>query len=173
MQTSLNPVTPGLLLALVTLLPSARPALGDEQISFTGKEVFVSSTPVSFVFPLSTTEVEAKGKLTHFGHYTLSGVTVINVLQATATGTSTMTFEDGDQLFLTLTGYAVQPFSLKETLAAYTVTGGTGRFQGASGGWTSDAHFVFPVNAGVSPNPYKAAISGQIELPECSEEDEE
>jgi hypothetical protein len=104
-------------------LTLVRPALADDVVSFKGREVSVSSTPVSFVFPLSTSQVVAEGWLTHFGHYTLSGLTVINVLLASATGTSTMTFANGDMLFLTLTGHALQPLSLKETVANFTVTG--------------------------------------------------
>ena len=166
-------ITTGLFLAALTLSTLAQPALADDLVSFKGKEVSVSSTPVSFVFPLSTSHVVAEGRLTHFGHYTLSSVTVINVLLASATGTSTMTFGDGDMLFLTLTGHALQPFSLKETVANFTVTGGTGRFAGVTGGWTTDSHFAFPVNAGAPVNPYTALVSGEFSFPECAEEEQE
>jgi hypothetical protein len=163
----------GLFLAALTLLAVARSAMAEDSVFFKGKEVFVSSTPVSFVFPLSTTQVVAEGRLTHFGHYTLSGITVINVLLASATGTSTMTFADGDMLFLTLTGHALQPFSLKETVAEFTVTGGTGRFAGATGGWTTDSHFAFAVNAGAPVNPYTALLSGQFSFPDSCDEEQE
>ena len=170
-----NNVTIGLILAALTLLTLARPALADDSgsVSFTGEEVFVSSTPVSFVFPLSTSQVVAQGRLTHFGHYTLSSVTVVNVLSASATGTSTMTFANGDMLFLTQTGHALQPLSLKETVANHTVTGGTGRFAGVTGGWTTDSHLAFPVNAGAPVNPYTASISGQFSFPESGEDEQE
>jgi hypothetical protein len=172
-ESKRDKMTTGLFLAALTLLTLAPPALADDLVSFKGKEVSVSSTPVSFVFPLSTSHVVAEGRLTHFGHYTLSGVTVVNVLLASATGTSTMTFEDGDMLFLTLTGHALQPFSLKETVANFTVTGGTGRFAGVTGGWTTDSHFAFPVNAGAPVNPYTALISGQFSFPESAEDEQE
>src|SRR5690348_11057140 len=163
----------GLFLAALTLLNVARPAMAEDSVFITGKEAFVSNTPVSFVFPLSTSRVVAEGRLTHFGHYTLSGVTVVNVLLASATGTSTMTFPNGDMLFLTLTGHALQPFSLKETVAIFTVVGGTGRFASVTGGWTTDSHFAFAVNAGVTVNPYTATLSGQFSLPDSDEPEQE
>src|SRR6185437_8187111 len=123
----------------------------------------------SFVFPLSTSQVVAEGRLTHFGRYTLSGVTVVNVLLASATGTVTMTFADGDRLFLTLTGHALQPFSLKETVAVFTVTGGTGRFAGVTGGWQTDSHFAFAVNAAAPVNPYTAVLCGRFSFPDSDE----
>jgi hypothetical protein len=84
-----------------------------------------------------------------------------------------MTFANGDMLFLTLTGHALKPLSLKETVGRYTVTGGTGRFAGVTGGWTFDAHFAFPVNAGAPVNPYTALISGQFSFPESGEDEQE
>jgi len=163
----------GIFLAALTLLTVASAAMAQDSVVFKGKEVSVSSTPVSFVFPLSTSQVVAEGRLTHFGHYTLSGITVVNVLLASATGTSTMTFADGDKLFLTLTGHALQPFSLKETVANLTVTGGTGRFAGATGGWTTDSHFAFAVNAGVPVNPYTALLNGQLFFSDADDEEQE
>jgi hypothetical protein len=163
----------GLFLAALTLLTVARPAMAEDSVFFKGKEVSVSSTSVSFVFPLSTSQVVAEGRLTHFGHYTLSGLTVVNVLSASATGTATMTFADGDMLFLTLTGHALQPFSLKETVANFTVTGGTGRFAGVTGGWTTDSHFAFAVNAGAPVNPYTALLRGQFSFPDSCDEEQE
>jgi hypothetical protein len=166
-------MTLGLLLGALTLLPLTRSALAEDAVSFKGKETFVSSTPVSFSFPLAENLTVSKGRLTHFGHYTLTGVTVINVLLASATATSTMTFANGDMLFLTMTGYALTPFSLKETVGSYTVTGGTGRFEGATGGWDFDAHFDFAVNAQVSVNPYTAVLEGSFAFPDSDEEDDE
>jgi len=152
------------LLAALVLLPFARPALGAEEVAFKGEEVFVSSTPVSFSAPLAVNDTVATGTLTEFGRYTLTGRTVINVLLASATATSTMAFTNGDQLLLTMTGHAVEPFSLQETVGTYTVTGGTGRFAGATGGWSFVAHFDYPVNAGVAVNPYTAVLDGHFSL---------
>ena len=65
-------------------------------------------------------------------------------------------------LFLDMEGHAV-PTNLTKTVANFTVTGGTGRFEGATGSFTSSnqlAHFV-----GASSNPYVAEIEGTISTP--------
>lgn len=165
-------MTIGLFLAALALLTAARPAMAEDAVFFRGNEVFVSSTPMSFSFPFATNKTVAQGRLTHFGHYTLTGITVINVLLASATATSTMTFADGDMLFLTSSGYALQPFTLKETVGTYTVTGGTGRFAGVTGGWSFDAHFDFAVNAGAAVNPYTAVLKGSFSFPDSEDEQE-
>jgi len=168
-----NKMTVGVLLAALTLLTLARPALANDPVQFRGEEVFVDSTPLSFTFPFSSNLTTAEGRVSHFGHYTIVGVTVINVTTATATGTLRMTVANGDILFATVTGYALQPFSLKQTVATFTITGGTGRFEGATGSWTTVSLFVNAVNAGVRPNPYTAVLKGSISLPNSSEEDED
>lgn len=158
-----------LLLAAVALWCFVRPARADEQVSFTGEEAFVSSTPVSFSAPLAVNDTVATGTLTAFGPYALTGRIEINVLLASGTATSTMTFTNGDQVFLTMTGHALEPFSLQATVGTYTVTGGTGRFTGATGGWSFEAHFDFPVNAGAAVNPYTATLEGRFSLHAATE----
>src|SRR4051812_10125163 len=145
--------------------------MAGELVSFKGKEASVDSTPLSFSFPFVSNLTTAEVKGTHLGNYTIIGVNVINVTSATATGTFRMVAANGDILFLTMTGYALQPFSLKQTVAYFTVTRGTGRFEGATGSWTSNSHFVYPVNAPVSVNPYVADLTGTISLPKHNEED--
>ncbi len=137
---------------------------GGEQLVIKGREIYVDSTPISFAFPFSSALSTAEGKATHLGHYTIVGVLTVDVTTATATGIFRLTTEDGDILFLTLTGYALQPFSLKETVGDFTVTGGTGRFANATGGWHLDSHFVYPVNAGAASNPYVGQLDGVVSI---------
>ena len=136
--------------------------MADQQLAINGTEIYVDSTPISFVFPLASNLTTAEGEASHLGHYTIVGLTTIDVTTASATGTFRLITEAGDILFLTMTGHALQPFTLKETVADLTVTGGTGRFVGATGGWHMDSHFVYAVNAGMASNPYVGQISGVI-----------
>jgi hypothetical protein len=172
-KAKFNKITVGLLLAALALLTLAQPAWANDPVQFKGKEVFVDNTPLSFTFPFASNLTTAEGRLTHFGHYTLIGVTVIDVTTATATGILRMTVANGDILFVTVTGHALQPFSLKQTVAIFTITGGTGRFEGATGSWTTDSFFVNAVNAGVSPNPYVGVLKGSISLRGCDHGDED
>ena len=162
MNTKLNSVKVSLVLMALTLLTLARPVMAGDQVPFKGEEMYVDSVPLSFHFPFASNLTSAEGEATHLGHYTIVGVTVINVLAASATGNLTVTADNGDMLFVTLTGHALMPFSLKETVADFTITGGTGRFEGATGGWHTDSHFANAVNAGVTPNPYVAVLEGAI-----------
>ena len=63
-----------------------------------------------------------------------------------------------------MAGHAV-PTDLTRTVANFTVTGGTGRVEGATGSFTADNQFGFAVNPPVSPNPYVAEIEGTISTP--------
>jgi hypothetical protein len=157
--------TTAFLLTALALAPLCQNATADDQLEIKGQQIYVDSTPVSFTFPFSTTLTTAEGKATHLGHFVVVTVTTVNVLNATATGTMRVITDGGDTLFATLTGYALQPFSLKETVADITITGGTGRFEGANGGWRQDSHFDFAVNAGVPVNPYIAYLAGAISKP--------
>jgi hypothetical protein len=157
-----------LALTALTLLPLAYPAMAEQQVPLKGAEVGVLSS-VSFDFPFATILCTAKGEATQLGHYTVTGILVVNVLSSTATGTFTMTAANGDMLFTTMTGYTLQPPSLKETVDNHTVTGGTGRFAGATGSWVLDSHFAF-VFGDVSSDPYVAELEGTVSTPGANKE---
>jgi hypothetical protein len=162
MNSKQNCIKIGLVLATLSLLLQALPAMADNSFSFKGKEIYVDSTPFAFQFPFASSLTTGQGRATHLGHYTVIGVTVINVTTATATGILRMIVDNGDILFVTMTGHALQPLSLKQTVADFTITGGTGRFEGATGSWQTISDFPNQVNAGVIPNPYVARITGTI-----------
>lgn len=74
------------------------------------------------------------GEATHLGRFTLlSEFTVIPPPVSTASGTATWTAADGDEIFTTLAGQAVITFPIAAIGETHTITGGTGRFAGASG----------------------------------------
>jgi hypothetical protein len=152
----------GVLLAGFALSCASKQTFAGDEHAIKGEEIYVDSTPLSFNFPFAANLTTAEGKASHLGHYTIVGVTTINVITASATGTFRLVTDSGDILFATMTGHALQPFSLKETVADFTITGGTGRFAGASGEWHVDSHFTYPVNAGAPSNPYFAELVGLI-----------
>jgi hypothetical protein len=98
------------------------------------------------------------------GHFTLTSDIAVDVRFGTATGTATLTAANGDMLFLDLEGYAVTP-ALIETVAIYTITGGTGRFEGATGSFTAHVWHEFAVNLGVAIDPYIGLFGGTISPP--------
>jgi hypothetical protein len=159
LKPSINAV---LLLSTCALSAILPPSSASDELAIKGTEIFVDNTPISFNFPFSSSLTTAEGKATHLGHYVIVGITTVNVATASATGTLRVITDGGDILFVTVTGHALFPFSLKETVADMTITGGTGRFEGATGGWHVDSHFAFPVNAGVPQNSYVAELTGII-----------
>ncbi len=86
------------------------------------------------VFPTLSADGTAEGTATHLGRYSATFNATVNVLDGTATGAYTFTAANGDQLFATFTGLGVPAedgtANITETL---TITGGAGRFAGASG----------------------------------------
>src|SRR2546425_1214057 len=123
MKIKQNCLKVGLVLTALAVLPLAYPALAKDQVPFKGVEVGTLSF-VSFDYPFITVHCTAEGDATYLGHYTVSGTLLVDVNSPTATGTFTMTAANGDKLFTTMTGYALQPPSLKETVDTHTVTGG-------------------------------------------------
>ena len=163
MKLKQNYVKVGLLLTALALLPLVYPAMAKDDVPFKGVEVGALSF-VSFDFPFATISGTGEGEATHLGHYTVTCILVVDVTSATETGTWTLTAADGDMLFMTTTGIALQPPSLKETVDTFTVTGGTGRFEGATGSWVMDSHFAF-VFGGTGSDPYEAVLEGIISTP--------
>ena len=161
MKIKQNYLKVGFLLTALTLLPIAQPAMAKDQVPFKGVEVG-DITGVAFDFPFATLLQTAEGEATHLGHYTLTGDFVVDVRFGTATGVFTLTAANGDKLFLNMEGHAV-PTDLTKTVANFTVTGGTGRFEGATGSYTSHNQLAFSV--GTSPNPYLGVLEGTISTP--------
>jgi len=152
----------GLVLTALTLLPLAYPAMAGDEVPYKGKEVG-AITRGAFQFPFSHQSTAAEGEATYIGHYTLTGNFVVDVRSGTATGVFTLIAANGDKLFSTMTGYALQPPSLKETVDTHTVTGGTGIFEGATGSWVLDSHFAFLF--GLPSEPYVGVLEGTISTP--------
>jgi hypothetical protein len=73
------------------------------------------------------------GNATHLGRFTLTSDFTVDVATATAVGTAVWTAANGDQLFTTVTGEAVVTFPNAAIVETHVITGGTGRFAGASG----------------------------------------
>lgn len=164
MKMKQNSLKVSLSLAALTLLPLAYSAMAGAEVPFKGVEVG-GLTGGPFNFPIVTIFCAGEGEATHLGHFTVTGEYFVNVLDATATGAFTITAANGDQLFITSIGHSLQPPTLKETVEDVTVTGGTGRFKGATGSWFMDAHFDFVFGGPEVTDPYVATLEGIISTP--------
>lgn len=109
---------------------------GIHTVPFRGSlEGTVTITPLTP--PFSSVVITASGNATGLGAFTLQVPHIVNFATATGEGTFTFTAANGDRLTASFTGRAdtSQPiFSIVENA---TITGGTGRFAGATGTFTA------------------------------------
>jgi len=72
----------------------------------------------------------ATGQATHLGRFTRTETIVVDLLTGTFAGTLKFTAANGDRLCADVAGHFTSPDS---AVGTYVFTGGTGRFQNASG----------------------------------------
>jgi hypothetical protein len=80
------------------------------------------------------------GLATHLSEFTYSYRVLVNIQEGSATGTGELIAANGDRVFLSITGQG-EPIgtdvpNLNSILEIDSITGGTGRFAGATGGVT-------------------------------------
>jgi hypothetical protein len=113
-----------------------------QEVPFKGRlEGTVTITPLAP--PFVSALVNATGNATQLGEFTLAIPHVVNRMDRTAVGTYQFTAANGDTLSADFTGQATPTptpgvLYIEETA---TITGGTGRFAGATGGFTSERLF--------------------------------
>jgi len=121
-------------LAVVAMLGLARPGVASDQVTFSGSlEGSETQTPLpdGFLFGVVT----ASGEATQLGKYQLTMPHVVNLATRTGVGTFEFVAANGDTLFGTITGQAT-PTATEGVISIVehgTITGGTGRFEGATG----------------------------------------
>jgi hypothetical protein len=126
----------GLALAIVVVLGLAGPVTAQEQVPFYGRLVGVD-TATAVNPPFVSVEVNTEGNATHLGRFTLDELATVNIFTRVATGTFLFTAANGDTVFGTFSGLATLTAPDVLTIVENAIiTGGTGRFDGATGGFT-------------------------------------
>ena len=125
-----------LLLATVTLLACApQSAQAGAEKPFHAN--FLTQVQTVLEFPFLHVYVTARGKATYLGTTTaFTDDQLVNVIDGSGTATYTLTADDGDTLILALVvpvGGTINVTGGVLFSGTYTVSGGTGRFTGASG----------------------------------------
>jgi hypothetical protein len=104
-------------------------------------------------------DVDATGNATHLGRYSLAIPHVVDMATRTAAGTYEFVAANGDTLIAEFTGFAM-PTATPGVLVIVetaTITGGTGRFAGASGGFICERQF--DAIAGTTVGYFEGTIS--------------
>jgi len=147
-----------LALAAFAVLGLAGPVAAGEQVPFKGSlegDVTEAFDPAT---GLVNVDIDAAGAATQLGRFTLDIPHVVNPATHTAVGTYQFTAANGDTLTADFTGHAtpIAPgvLYIEETA---TITGGTGRFAGATGSFTTER--LFDMVAGTTAGSFKGTIS--------------
>ena len=144
-------------LAVLTVLGLASQSVAGKQVPFKGSldgVVTTTGTP-----PIVSVNVDATGNATHLGHFTLAIPHEVNRTTSTATGSYHFTAANGDTLSADFTGQATPTttpgvLSIVETA---TITGGTGRFAGATGNFITER--LYDTIAGTTTGSFNGTIS--------------
>ena len=132
-----------LTLALLALLALAGPAAAErqgKQVPFRGRLEGNVTTVTPLTPPFVAVTLEGEGHATQLGHFDVSSSIVANAADGTAVGTYEFTAANGDTLTADYTEYFTPtdvPGVFSDVITA-TITGGTGRFAGATGSFVSD-----------------------------------
>jgi hypothetical protein len=145
-------------LSVVAALRAADPVWAGERVPFKGRlDGDVTVTPLAP--PLLQVGVDATGNATHLGRFALDIPHVVNLATRSAAGAYEFTAANGDKLYADFTGTATPTGTpgvlyIEETA---TITGGTGRFAGATGSFTTER--LYDTAAGTTTGSFEGTIS--------------
>jgi hypothetical protein len=126
-----------LALAVVSMLSLARPAAAGNEVPLKGDmQGDVVHTAVSPT--VDSVVISAVGNVAHLGTAAITSTHLVDRVARTAVGTYEFTAANGDTLRADFVGHAT-PTATPGILAIVeeaTITGGTGRFEGATGSFT-------------------------------------
>jgi hypothetical protein len=151
----------GVALAIMALAGLAGPAAAEgqrKQVPFRGRmEGVATVTPLTP--PFVAVDIEESGNATQLGHFDVSSSNVTNRADRTAVGTFLFTAANGD----TLTADFTLSFTFTDVPGVVTgqvtatITGGTGRFAGATGSFVTDR--VADIVNGIVTDTFEGTIS--------------
>jgi hypothetical protein len=114
----------------------------EKRISFEG---YLQGSEVDTLLGAPPDAISVDGKVTgiatHLGQFTLTYKVIVKLPEGSATGTAELIGVDGDRLFISLVGQGnptdTDTPTLNSIVEINTITGGTGRFSGAMGTFTT------------------------------------
>jgi hypothetical protein len=152
--------TAGLALAVFAVLGFAGPVAAQVQVPFKGR---LSGMDIGTPIPnttMASVKVTATGNATHLGKFTLTMSLTVDTAKGTGSGTFLFTAANSDTVFGTASGQAkLTAPGVLTIVENWTITGGTGRFAGSTGSFTSTRVKY------VATNVTTASITGTISSP--------
>ena len=162
MKKTLITITIGLLLPLLLASTTfAAPAAAEKQWLLKGSLQAVERYELDF--PTLFVDAIGSGNATHLGRYTVSYQAIVHLFDGTGTASVSARFvaANGDSLFAEGSGQATltETPNINRIVEMYAITGGTGRFAGASGNFTVER--LVNLATGVT----SGTIDGDIVIP--------
>jgi hypothetical protein len=146
--------------AVLALLAFAGPAPAGQQVPFKGKlEGTVTRALVPGFLTLVSVLVEGEGTGTHLGRFSVEAPHYVDSATRTAEGEYQFTAANGDTVTADFTG-AATPTATPGVLyivETATITGGTGRFAGATGSFVVER--LYDTATGTTVGSYTGSIS--------------
>jgi hypothetical protein len=147
-----------IVIAVVLGLCLVAPVSAGDEVPIKGS-LAGTATVTPLTPPIVAVQVDATGTATVLGRFTLEAPHTVNQATLTATGTYLIVAANGDTITADLAGTAVMvspPYVVAITETA-TITGGTGRFEGATGSFLVER--VFNRSTGITTGTFDGWIS--------------
>jgi len=142
--------------ALFLTAALAGAAAAEKEKPFQGRIDAVETSVVQF--PTLFVDASGSGNATHLGRFTVTSEFQVNLLTLAASGSAHYIAANGDSLFTEFTGQAnpIEGSDFSSIVQTHTITGGTGRFAGATGSFTVER--VINLVTGVSSGSFDGTI---------------
>jgi hypothetical protein len=148
----------GLALAIVGVFGLVTPATAGDAVPFKGSlDGDVTRSPVDA--RTDAVLIEAAGTATHLGRFEVSVPHLVDLPTRSAVGTYEFTAANGDKVYAEFTGQATLTTTpgLISIVEIATITGGTGRFDGATGSFVVER--LYDRIAGTTIGSFEGTIS--------------
>lgn len=155
----ISTITALLLVILLASAAFAAPSAGERELLLKGSVQSVETYAINF--PIMSVTASGSGSATQLGRFTVSYEVEVNLLTIAGIGSAEFVAANGDRLFAEGVGQATETGTpgVFNVVEQFTITGGTGRFAGASGSITLER--VVDTTTGAT----SGTISGNIVVP--------
>ena len=133
----------------------AGPAAAVQQVPFKGSVQAVESYDVQF--PTMFVDTTGSGEATHLGRFTVTWEFTVNLLNGAGIGSAHFIAANGDSVFTESLGQGdpTETPGINRVVETHTITGGTGRFAGATGSFTLER---LADSAGITAGSFNGSI---------------
>ncbi len=143
--------------AMLVTSAFAGPKAEHKQVPFRGSIQGVEIATVEF--PLLFVDATGSGNASHLGRFTMTYELEVDLLTRPfhTFGSAVFTAANGDRLFTDIVGLGTPDGDFDSVVETHTITGGTGRFEGASGSFIRI--YLLNLVTGVTSGSFEGTIS--------------